>query len=42
MTGAGGSGSLRVGLAVPLVLVVALFWLARTFAPAGELSADAL
>ncbi len=36
MTGAVGSGSLRVGFAVPLVLVVALFWLARAFAPADE------
>ena len=34
MTGAVGAGSLRVGFAVPLVLVVALFWLARAFAPA--------
>ncbi len=41
MTGAVGSGSLRVGFAVPLVLVVALFWLARAFAPADEVSADA-
>jgi MFS family permease len=41
MTGAVGSGSLRVGFAVPLVLVVALFWLARAFAPADELSAGA-
>ena len=36
MTGAVGSGSLRVGFAVPLVMVVALFWLARAFAPADE------
>jgi MFS family permease len=41
MTGAVGSGSLRVGFAVPLVLVVSLFWLARAFAPADELSAGA-
>lgn len=41
MTGAVGSGSLRVGFAVPLLLVVALFWLARAFAPADELSAGA-
>jgi MFS family permease len=41
MTGAVGAGSLRVGFAVPLVLVVALFWLARAFAPADELSAGA-
>jgi MFS family permease len=41
MTGAVGSGSLRVGFAVPLVLVVALFWLARAFAPADEVSASA-
>lgn len=38
MTGAVGAGSLRVGFAVPLVLVVALFWLARAFAPADDLS----
>lgn len=36
MTGAVGAGSLRVGFAVPLVLVVSLFWLARAFAPADE------
>ncbi|WP_253943062.1 MFS transporter [Nocardioides sp. zg-1308] len=36
MTGAVGAGSLRVGFAVPLVMVVALFWLARAFAPADE------
>ncbi|MBD3914349.1 MFS transporter [Nocardioides hwasunensis] len=36
MTGAVGAGSLRVGFAVPLVLVVALFWLARAFAPADD------
>jgi MFS family permease len=41
MTGAVGAGSLRVGFAVPLVLVLALFWLARAFAPADELSAGA-
>jgi MFS family permease len=41
MTGAVGSGSLRVGFAVPLVLVVALFWLARAFAPTDEVSAGA-
>ncbi|MDZ5662746.1 MFS transporter [Nocardioides sp. S-58] len=39
MTGAVGAGSLRVGFAVPLVMVVALFWLARAFAPADENSA---
>ncbi|MBS2938997.1 MFS transporter [Nocardioides sp. J2M5] len=38
MTGAVGAGSLRIGFAVPLVLVVALFWLARAFAPADDLS----
>jgi hypothetical protein len=36
---------LRIGFAVPLVLVLALFWLARAFAPAddnaGRASADA-
>ena len=36
MTGAVGAGSLRIGFAVPLVLVVALFWLARAFAPADD------
>lgn len=36
MTGAVGAGSLRVGFAVPLVLVVSLFWLARAFAPADH------
>ncbi|MDR7251422.1 MFS family permease [Nocardioides sp. BE266] len=46
MTGAVGAGSLRLGFAVPLVLVVALFWLAKAFAPAddpaaGRASADA-
>ncbi|HEU4337248.1 MAG TPA: MFS transporter [Nocardioides sp.] len=41
LTGAVGSGSLRVGFAVPLVLVVALFWLARAFAPADEVPAGA-
>ncbi|QSF58661.1 MFS transporter [Nocardioides sp. zg-1228] len=41
MTGAVGSGSLRIGFAVPLVLVVALFWLARAFAPADEVPAGA-
>jgi MFS family permease len=45
MTGAVGAGSLRVGFAVPLVLVVALFWLAKAFAPAdapaGHAPADA-
>jgi MFS family permease len=41
MTGAVGSGSLRIGFAVPLVLVVALFWLANAFAPADEVPAGA-
>jgi MFS family permease len=41
MTGAVGAGSLRVGFAVPLVLVVALFWLARAFAPADDVSGRA-
>lgn len=45
MTGAVGSGSLRVGFAVPLVLVLALLPLARAFAPAdtvpGDVPADA-
>jgi MFS family permease len=45
MTGAVGAGSLRIGFAVPLVLVVALFWLAKAFAPAdhpaGHAPADA-
>ncbi|KQV64861.1 MFS transporter [Nocardioides sp. Root122] len=36
MTGAVGAGSLRVGFAVPLVLVIALFWLAKAFAPADD------
>lgn len=35
LTGVAGSGSLRVGFAVPMVLVVALFPLARAFAPAN-------
>ena len=41
MTGAVGAGSLRIGFAVPLVLVVALFWLAKAFAPADEVPAGA-
>ena len=41
MTGAVGSSSLRIGFAVPLVLVVALFWLAKAFAPADEVPAGA-
>lgn len=41
MTGAVGAGSLRVGFAVPLVLVVALFWLARAFAPADAVTTSA-
>ena len=42
MTGVVGAGSLRVGFAVPMVLVLALFWLARAFAPADiRPSADA-
>jgi MFS family permease len=41
MTGVVGSGSLRIGFAVPLVLVVALFWLAKAFAPADEVPAGA-
>jgi MFS family permease len=41
MTGAVGASSLRIGFAVPLVLVLALFWLAKAFAPADELSAGA-
>lgn len=41
LTGAVGAGSLRVGFAVPLVMVVALFWLARAFAPADEVPAGA-
>ena len=36
MTGAVGAGSLRVGFAVPLVLVLSLFGLARAFAPADD------
>ena len=38
LTGAVGSGSLRLGFAVPLVLVLALFPLAGAFAPADTLS----
>ena len=38
LTGVVGSGSLRIGFAVPLVLVLALFPLARAFAPADTLS----
>jgi len=41
MTGVVGSGSLRIGFAVPLVLVIALFWLAKAFAPADEVPAGA-
>ena len=41
MTGAVGSSSLRIGFAVPLILVVALFWLAKAFAPADEVPAGA-
>ncbi len=41
MTGVVGSSSLRIGFAVPLVLVVALFWLAKAFAPADEVPAGA-
>jgi MFS family permease len=41
MTGAVGAGTLRIGFAVPLVLVLALFWLARAFAPADEVAAPA-
>jgi MFS family permease len=41
MTGAVGAGNLRIGFAVPLVLVLALFWLARAFAPADEVAAPA-
>ena len=41
MTGAVGASSLRIGFAVPLVLVLALFWLAKAFAPADELPAGA-
>ena len=40
MTGAVGAGSLRVGFAVPLVLVVALFWLASAFAPADDVVSE--
>ena len=42
LTGAVGSGSLRVGFAVPLVLVLALFPLARAFAPADTVSGKAV
>ena len=41
MTGAVGAGSLRIGFTVPLVLVLALFWLARAFAPADSVVMDA-
>ncbi len=41
MTGVVGANSLRLGFAVPLVLVLALFPLARAFAPADEVSAGA-
>lgn len=40
MTGAVGAGSLRVGFAVPLVLVGTLFWLARAFAPADDVVSE--
>ena len=40
LTGVVGSGSLRIGFAVPLVLVLALFPLARAFAPADTLSGN--
>ncbi|GAA5141200.1 MFS transporter [Nocardioides marinquilinus] len=42
LTGVLGSGSLRVGLAVPMVLVLALLPLARAFAPAGADEAPAV
>ena len=41
LTGLVGAGSLRIGFAVPMVLVVALFWLAKAFAPADEVPAGA-
>ena len=35
LTGLVGAGSLRVGFAVPMVLILAMLPLARSFAPAG-------
>jgi fucose permease len=39
LTGLVGAGSLRLGFAVPMVLVLAMLPLARAFAPAGQLTA---
>ena len=36
LTGLVGSGSLRLGFAVPMVLILAMLPLARAFAPAGQ------
>jgi len=41
LTGLVGAGSLRVGFAVPMVLILAMLPLARAFAPAGEVTAPA-
>ena len=41
MTGARRRRHLRIGFAVPMVLVLALFWLAKAFAPADEVPAGA-
>lgn len=40
LTGLVGSGSLRLGFAVPMVLVLAMLPLARAFAPAGSVGAS--
>ena len=36
LTGLVGAGSLRLGFAVPMVLILAMLPLARAFAPAGQ------
>ena len=39
LTGLVGAGSLRLGFAVPMVLILAMLPLARAFAPAGRIEA---
>ena len=41
LTGLIGAGSLRLGFAVPMLLILAMLPLARSFAPAGRSSSDA-
>jgi len=38
MTGLVGAGSLRIGFALPMVLILAILWLAREFAPVEAIS----